>query len=153
MIKNSLAALFACCCIPFASAGTPPFFPTDARLSVGGELLFTQKGMKRVDIFSPDGTRLLHSFPLDETPTGILPDGDKAYVTTFGQTGRLQVMSLETGRVEASIPTGSGACSPMFGPDKKYIYVCNQFAGTVSEIDPVLRKVVRSVEEIGRAHV
>lgn len=146
MIKNSLAVGLACCCITLASAGTPPFFPTDVRLGAGGELLFTQKGMKRVDVFSADGTRLLHSFPLDETPTGILPDGDKAYVTTFEQTGRLQILSLETGRVEASVPTGSGACHPIFGPDKKHIYVCNQFAGTVTEVDPVLRKVVRSVD-------
>lgn len=146
MMKNSLAACLACCCISFATAGTPPFFPTDMALDAKGEVVFTQKGAKRVDVFSPDGTALLRSFPLDEIPTGILPDGDKAYVTTFEQTGRLQIMSLETGRVEASIPTGSGACHPMFGPDKKHIYVCNQFANTVSEIDPVLRKVVRSVE-------
>ena len=63
-------------------------------------------------------------FPMDEAPTGILLDGDKAYVTTFGTTGHLQILSLESGRVEASIPTGSGACHPMFGPDKSiYMYV------------------------------
>lgn len=146
MMKNSLAAWLACGCISFASAGTPPFFPTDLAVDAKGEVIFTQKGSKRVDVFSPDGSTLLRSFPLDEIPTGILTDGDKAYVTTFENTGRLQVMSLETGRVEASIPTGSGACHPMFGPDKKHIYVCNQFANTVSEVDPVMRKVVRSVE-------
>lgn len=146
MMKNSLAAYLACCCMTFATAGTPPFFPTDLALDANGEMIFTQKGMKRVDVFSPDGSRLLRSFPLDEIPTGILPDGDKAYVTTFEHTGRLQVMSLETGRVEASIPTGSGACHPIFGPDGKHIYVCNQFANTVVEVDPVLRKVVRSVQ-------
>lgn len=146
MMKNSLAAWLACCCISFASAGTPPFFPTDVVLNTKGEMVFTQKGPKRVDVFSPDGNTLLRSFPLDEIPTGILSDGDKAYVTTFEQTGRLQVMSLETGRVEASIPTGSGACHPMFGPDKKHIYICNQFDNTVVEVDPVVRKVVRSVQ-------
>lgn len=146
MMKNSLAVCLACCCMTFATAGTPPFFPTDLALDANGEMIFTQKGMKRVDVFSPDGARLLRSFPLDEIPTGILAAGDKAYVTTFEHTGRLQVMSLETGRVEASIPTGSGACHPIFAPDGKHIYVCNQFANTVVEVDPVLRKVVRSVE-------
>ena len=48
--------------------------------------------------------------------------------------------------MEAAIPTGSGACHPMFGPDKKHIYVCNQFDNSVVEIDPVMRKVVRSVK-------
>lgn len=105
----------------------------------------TEKGVKRVDLFTPDGKTLMKSFPVDETPTGILPDGDKAYVTTFGNTGHLQVLLMESGRIEASIPTGPGACHPMFGPDKKYIYVCNQFANTVSEVDPASRKVVRTV--------
>lgn len=106
----------------------------------------TQKGTRHLDIFSADGKSLLHSFPFDEIPTGLLPDGDKVYVTTFEKTGRLQVLSLESGRVEAAIPTGSGACHPMFGPDKKHIYVCNQFDNSVVEIDPVMRKVVRSVK-------
>ena len=34
----------------------------------------------------------------------------------------------------------------MFGPDKKHIYVCNQFQTTISEIDPVARKVMRTVK-------
>ena len=146
MFKNSLVACFACCCISFASAGNPPFFPTDVVTNAEGELLMTDKGVKRVDVFSPDGKTLLRSFPMDEAPTGILVDGDKAYVTTFGTTGHLQILSLESGRVEASIPTGSGACHPMFGPDKKHIYVCNQFQTTISEIDPVARKVMRTVK-------
>lgn len=84
----------------------------------------TQKGTRHLDIFSADGKSLLHSFPFDEIPTGLLPDGDKVYVTTFEKTGRLQVLSLESGRVEAAIPTGSGACHPMFGRIRNiYMYV------------------------------
>ena len=146
LIKNSLVACLVGCCVSLASAGNPPFFTTDAVLNAKGELLMTQKGTRHLDIFSADGKSLLHSFPFDEIPTGLLPDGDKVYVTTFEKTGRLQVLSLESGRVEAAIPTGSGACHPMFGPDKKHIYVCNQFDNSVVEIDPVMRKVVRSVK-------
>lgn len=146
LLKNSLVAYFACCCISFASAGNPPFFPTDAVLNAKGEMLITEKGVKRVDLFSPDGKTLVRSFPMDEAPTGILLDGDKAYVTTFGTTGHLQILLLESGRVEAAIPTGSGACRPMFSPDKKHIYVCNQFSNTVSEIHIESRKVVRTAK-------
>lgn len=89
----------------------PTVLPTDVVANAKGELLMTDKGVKRVDVFSPDGKTLLRSFPMDEAPTGILLDGDKAYVTTFGTTGHLQILSLESGRVEASIPTGSGAMS------------------------------------------
>ena len=116
LIKNSLVACLVGCCVSLASAGNPPFFTTDAVLNAKGELLMTQKGTRHLDIFSADGKSLLHSFPFDEIPTGLLPDGDKVYVTTFENTGRLQVLSLESGRVEAAIPTGSGACHPMFGP-------------------------------------
>lgn len=145
ILRTSLMACFVSCCISFASADNPPFFTTDIKLNDKGEMLLTEKGMKRVDVFSADG-KLLRSFPMDETPTGILVDGDKAYVTTFEKTGKLQILLLESGRVEAAIPTGSGACHPMFGPDKKTIYVCNQFENTVSEIDPVNHKVLRTVK-------
>ena len=145
ILKTSLMACFVSCCVSLASADNPPFFTTDIKLNNKGEMFLTEKGVKRVDIFSPDG-KLLHSYPMDEIPTGILVDGDKAYVTTFEETGMLQILLLESGRIEAAIPTGSGACHPMFGPDKKAIYVCNQFDNSVSEVDPVNHKVLRKVK-------
>lgn len=144
--RNALMACLACCCMTVASAGNPPFFTTDAKLKANGEMVLTQKGVKRVDIFSADGKTLLHSYPLDETPTGVLVDGDKAYVTTFGTTGHLQVLDLTSGKIEASVPMGSGVCYPMFGPGKKAIYVCNQFSNTVSEIDPGSYAILRTVK-------
>ena len=144
--KSAWMAGILCCCAFLASAGNPPFFTTDVAVGMNGELLMTQKGTKRLDIFSPDGKSSLQSFPLDEAPTGLLLDGDIAYVTTFGNTGHLQSLSLKSGKVEATIPTGSGACHPMFGPDKKHIYVCNQFENTVVEIDPATREITRKVK-------
>lgn len=130
----------------FAFAGNPPLFPTDITLNDHGEILMTEKGRNRVSIFSPDGKTLLRTIPVDEPPTGILLDADKAYVTTSAATGHLQIISVETGKQETTITTGSGACYPIFDPDKKHIYVCNQFQNTVSEIDPASRKVLRSVK-------
>ena len=52
---------------------------------------------------------------------------------------------MTSGQVEYAIPVGSGACHPMWGPDKQHIYVCNQFSNTVSEIDLSTRKVTRTV--------
>lgn len=145
MIRNFLTACLLGCSLSLA-AGNPPFFTTATATNDKGELLMTQKGTKRLDVFAADGKTLLHSYPFKETPTGLLPDGDKVYVTTFEKTGQLEVLSLKSGEVEASIPTGSGACNPIFDKDKKHIYVCNQFANTVSEIDPVAGKVVRNVK-------
>lgn len=146
LLKNSLLISLFCCCLGMVTAEQHPYFSTGIALDADGNIYLAQKGLKRVDVFAPDGIALLKSYPMDETPTGILLDGKKAYVTTFETTGRLQILDLETGRVEAAIPTGSGACSPVWGPDNKNIYVCNQFANTISEIDPEARRVLRTVE-------
>lgn len=145
VLRNALVACFACCCIENASAGIPPLFPSDIKAGVNGELLISEKGAKRIDIYSPDGKTLLRSISLNDTPTGLLVDGDNLYVTTFDTMGKLLTLSATTGEIKSSVITGSGACSPIFSPDKKTIYVCNQFQNTVSEVDPVAGKVLRSV--------
>lgn len=145
IVKYLWAICLICCNIAFISAGNPPLFPTSIAINEKGEILISEKGVKRIDIYSPDGKSLLRSFPVDDIPTGILPDGNKMYVTTFGTNGRLQTLSLESGKAEKSIVTGSGACHPLFSPDKKYIYVCNQFQNTVSKIDPEKGEVIATV--------
>lgn len=138
--------LFFACMIGavLVASANQPFFTTGMAVTEKGELLFAQKGLKRIDLFSADGTALLRSYPVDEAPTGLIVDGGKAYITTFEKTGKLLVLNLETGKTEAAIPTGSGACYPFFGPDKKHIYVCNRFATTVSEVDVQKKRVVRT---------
>lgn len=145
-IKKIVAAVFICGASSLAFAGTPPFFPTDIALNGKGDILMTEKGTDRISIYSPDGKTLLQSIPVDESPTGVLLGNDKAYVTTSAATGHLQIISLASGKKEASIPTGSGACYPIYGPDKTHIYVCNQFQNTVSEVDPVSGIVTRTVK-------
>lgn len=146
LLMKSLLIGLTCCCMSIASAGNPPFFPTGIALNGKGELLMSEKGVRRVDVFSPDGKTLLRSFPMKEIPTGVLVDGDKIYVTTFETAGYLHILSAESGQIKASIQTGSGACYPMLGPDRKYVYVCNQFQNTVSEVDPVSNEVKRTAK-------
>ena len=146
ILKKIIVAAFLCSPLSFVFAGNPPLFPTDITLNDKGEILITEKGRNRISIFSPDGKTLLRTIPVDESPTGILLDADKAYVTTNAATGHLQIISLETGKQETAIATGSGACYPIFGPDKKHIYVCNQFQNTGSEVDPAIHQVIRSVK-------
>ena len=122
-----------------------PFFATGIAMTEKGEILLTQKGTKRVDIFSSDGRELLHSFAMAETPTGICAYGNKAYITAFETKGMLHVLNLSLRRVEADILVGSGACYPVFSQVKQKIYVCNQFANTVSEVDVKRQKVTRTV--------
>lgn len=144
--KNAWLAWLAACWMTTAAAGTRPFYTTGLTVNDKGELVLSLKGGKRVDLWSADGKRLIRSFPFGETPTGVISDGRKLYVTTFGNEGRLHILDPETGEEEASVPTGSGATAPLLDADKRRVYVCNQFANTVSEIDPVAKKVVRTVQ-------
>ena len=101
MIRNFLLICLLGCGISLATAGNPPFFTTGTAVNEKGELLMTQKGTRQLDVFAADGKTLLRSYPFKETPTGVLLDGDKAYVTTFEKTGRLEVLSLKSGQIEA----------------------------------------------------
>ena len=123
-----------------------PFFTTGIALTEKGEILLAQKGTKQVDLFSRDGMNKLRSFALNEAPTGICADGDKLYVTTFETKGMLHILNLSSGVVEASIRVGSGACYPVLNHDRQKIYICNQFATTVSEVDVKQHKVTRTVQ-------
>ena len=136
--------LFLGICCPELLANQP-FFTSGLALTNTGEILLAQKGTKQVDLFSPDGKTLLRSFSFVETPTGLCIDGDKAYITTFDTQGTLHFLNLSSGKIEATIPVGSGACYPLLSRDKQMIYVCNQFANTVSEVNIRQRKVVRTV--------
>ena len=123
-----------------------PFFTSGIALTEKNEILFTQKGTKKVDLYSPDGKNLLRSFTVNETPTGICTEGNKAYITTFETKGMLHILNLSSGIIEASIPVGAGACYPLLSRDKQQIYVCNQFLNTISEVNIRKRKVVRTVK-------
>ncbi|MCC8170565.1 MAG: YVTN family beta-propeller repeat-containing protein [Parabacteroides sp.] len=136
----------AACGLLTVIAGNRPFYTTGIAITDAGKIVLSQKGVKRVDIFSSDGKQLLRSIPFDETPTGVVTNGNKAYITTFETRGILHIVNLETGESEATVPVGSGATSPFLGPDKKCVYVCNQFATTVSEIDIDGKKVTRTVK-------
>lgn len=105
-----------------------------------------KKGTKSIEFYSPDGQTHLRSIALSEVPTGICLDVEKIFVTTFEAAGKLLIISRETGEIEGTIPMGSGACSPMKSPDGKRVYVCNRYSNTVSEVDPVTCKVLRTVK-------
>lgn len=142
-----ILVFFAFCMLCGVLRANPiPFFTTAIVKNEAGELILAQKGTKRIDIFSPDGQILLRSFQVEETPTGLVADGNRLYVTTFETQGKLIVLSVETGAVEWAVATGSGCTSPLLSPDKSHLYVCNQFANTVSEIDLASKQVVRNVK-------
>ena len=123
-----------------------PFYSTGIAVASNGEIILSQKGSRKIDVFSPDGKKLLKSLPMPEIPTGIIASGSKLYVTTFEKEGYLHILDLENEKIEASIKTGSGATYPILAPDKRHIYVLNQFLNSISEIDLNKKEIIRTVK-------
>ena len=146
LLKRLFAVCLYSCTLLMAIAGNPPFFPTDIEVNSKGEIVMTEKGMKRISFYSSDGKKLLRTIPIHDIPTGVQVDNNNVYVTTSNITGYLHILSLATGKIERSIHTGSGTCSPILDEQGKNIYVCNQFQNTVSEINLEKGEVVRTVQ-------
>lgn len=122
-----------------------PLYPTDVTTDQKGNLLMTEKGKRRLAIYSPDGKTLLKSYPTEAIPTGVAVNENNILLTTFETKGILKIIDINTGKEKASIETASGACSPIIDKAKNKVYVCNQFQNTISEIDLGTNKVTRSV--------
>lgn len=121
-----------------------PLYITDITF-FGKELLTSEKGTQTVSLYSPDGKERIKCWQTTEPPTGVATDGEKIYATTSFAKGGVEVILPDQEKPILFIPTGRGACSPVVSKDKQYLYVCNQFQTTVSEISLKTLKVNREV--------
>ena len=131
------------------AAENAPLFTTDIAVLSDGRVVTSNKGDKSVRIYDPANFAVpVKTWTFEQIPTGVtsaVVDGaEKIYVTTFEQRGTLDVIDLGTGRVERSIPVGSGATSPLLSQDGSKVYVLNQFSNTISEVDPQGGVVLRT---------
>ncbi len=118
-----------------AQEGKAPLFVTDIQVTDNGELLMTCKGDKTLRLYDATGQNVLKSWTLEQTPTGVAVKGKQAYVTCFDTEGKVAVIDLSADGIVKTIPAASGAMGPVLNSDASKLYVCNQFAGTVSEIN------------------
>ncbi len=132
--------------LAFAQESSSPMFTTDIAQNSKQELVLTQKGRCAVDVYSADGTQLIRSIKMPQTPTGVAVSGDIAYVTTFKSEGTVEIVSLSSGKIEGSIKVGSGACAPLLSEDGKTLYVCNQFSNNISKVDLNSKEVVATAD-------
>lgn len=130
---------------PDAQTGVDPIYITDIT-TVGEQIAITQKTNKEVALYNTDFSMKLRSWKLSEVPTGVVTDGSYLYVTSFEKQGSVNVINLKNDEIR-TIPTGSGAIGPVWNPQKKVLYVCNQFANTVSEVNVEEGEVKRTVAD------
>lgn len=134
-----------------AAAENAPLFTTDIAVLSDGRIVTSNKGNKSVRIYAPDNLAApVKEWIFEQIPTGVAAGtaggSEKIYVTTFEKRGTLDVIDLTSGRVERSIPVGSGATSPLVSQDGTKVYVLNQFANTVAEVDPEGGVVLRTAQ-------
>ncbi len=114
-------------------------FTIDFAASDSGELILAQKGTKALETYSADGLKKQSSIALSTEPTGLLLDGERAFVTHHRG---LDIYHLGTNKRLSTLELGSGSCSPALSPDGLYLYVCLQFDNCIAKIDIKTNKVL-----------
>lgn len=123
-----------------------PLFITDITSYRSG-MIVSQKGVRKVSIYSSDYKERLQEWELDEIPTGVAADEDRIYATVAGEhKNGVYFLSASDPSQRQFVETASGACVPLVNNANGKLYVCNQFAGTVSELDKNGSAVQRTVK-------
>lgn len=126
-------------------AETTPLYITGIGRTDDGRILLTEKGLKQAVLYSPT-FETVKKWSFDDVPTGVAVQGNKAYITTFGEKdGIVHFLDLASGNIEHSVVTGSGANAPVVNSDGSKLYVLNRFQGTVSEIETANPDKIRTV--------
>ena len=76
---KGLHLLFLLLCMLYVqklAAQNAPLFPTDVTCAPDGSLVMTEKGTRRLAVYSPDGKELKAAYKLDAAPTGVAVEGD-----------------------------------------------------------------------------
>jgi DNA-binding beta-propeller fold protein YncE len=100
-----------------------------------------------IDIASGTVTRTI-SLGEYTRPHGVvfIPGDETRVVVTSESTGNVVLVNIETGTVEAAIPTvAQGSHMAAITADGKRVWTSNVTSGSVSEIDLVERKFVRAI--------
>ena len=129
-----------------AQESKEPWFITDVAVGDAGQVILSCRGDKSLKITDPQGRQVVKTFPLQQTPTGVIAKEGKAYVSCFDTRGEIVTVDLKEGKIVNTVPVGAGAEAPAWSKEEDKIFVCNRFAGTVSEVDVKNGKVTREVK-------
>ena len=129
-----------------AQESKEPWFITDVAVGDAGQVILSCRGDKSLKITDPQGRQVVKTIPLQQTPTGVIATEGKAYVSCFDTRGEIVTVDLKEGKIVNTVPVGAGAEAPAWSKEEDKIFVCNRFAGTVSEVDVKNGKVTREVK-------
>lgn len=107
-------------------------------------VIVTTEGNQTVVIVNLETDEIEHVFMTGQQVSHMVaatPDRRRAFVPNIGS-GTVTVLDLESGMVEAHIPTGEGAEGIAISPDGNEVWVTNRGANTVSIIDAQTLEVI-----------
>lgn len=141
----ALAVLFSCICQLRAQTADKALCITDMKQLSAHTFAVTSREEVSLRIYDDAFGTPQAVIKLPASPTGLAVKDGLCYVTTFNNAkGQLHVVDPGTKQIKSTISVGSGARAPFFSADRKKLYVLNQFANTVSEIDPVTLRLLRT---------
>ena len=132
--------------IPVGKAPVQVAFTPDGRRCYIS--LRDENGVAVIDTAS---RRVIAKIPVGPSPIQVfaLPNGREVYVANQGTQAApgttVSVIDTATQKVVAEIVTGAGAHGIVVSTSGDRVFVANTFADTVSEIDPVGHRAVRSI--------
>ena len=129
-----------------AQESKEPWFITDVAVGDAGQVILSCRGDKSLKITDPQGRQVVKTIPLQQTPTGVIAKEGKAYVSCFDTRGEIVTVDLKEGKIVNTVPVGAGAEAPAWSKEEDKIFVCNRFAGTVSEVYFNNGKLTREVK-------
>jgi cytochrome c peroxidase len=86
-------------------------------------------------LFGPNGGGQPRTIQLPARGSGLAVKGGTAFVTTDEPSGRVLVISLQTGRIREQWAVGHTPTAPTLAPDGRALYVANRFDHQVAIVD------------------
>lgn len=105
----------------------------------------TGRNILSYDVWLDSFLPLNLTFPADLSGVTLSPDRQTLYATTEGSPGILYVIDPATGSFESSIPAGHYPSAPLASSLAPEVFVCNQFADTISVVDVCSTNVVYEI--------
>lgn len=146
LISNTKKILLLAAINVLSLSATDVNFPTSIQKIGENIVAISNKGKSNVDLIDVQSGNVIKSIDLKFAPTGLANNKDYLFVTASDLQGVVYIISLQSGTIEAEIPVGMGACSPVLSVDGSKLYVCNRYKNSVSEIDLSSKKVTRTVD-------
>ena len=103
-----------------------------------------------VSVLQTADDKIAQTIPVGKQPNSLVLSGDEKllYLATGAEKGVLQVLNLETGKVEKEVPADHTPCGMSISSDGKTLLVCSRFKDSVSFYQLPEVKLIRTVNAI-----